>query len=125
MVLDTCALVWLVMGSPRITAPVRRRIADARDVLVCAITAFEIGCKYAQGGIDLPCDPERWYAAALERHGLTEVPVDGRLAIAATKLPRIHKDPCDRFVIAAALMRRLPVVTADPRFAEYGVVTMI
>lgn len=40
---------------------------------------------------------------------------------AKTKLPPIHKDLCDRFIIAKALTRGLPVVTADQRFVEYGV----
>jgi PIN domain nuclease of toxin-antitoxin system len=30
-------------------------------------------------------------------------------------------DPCDRFIIAAALLQDAPVVTADQRFEPYGV----
>lgn len=35
-----------------------------------------------------------------------------------------YKDPCDRLIIAAALIHHLPVVTTDMRFAEYGVEVM-
>ena len=37
---------------------------------------------------------------------------------------RGHRDPCDRFIIAAALARDLPVATADPVFARYGLRVM-
>jgi PIN domain nuclease of toxin-antitoxin system len=42
------------------------------------------------------------------------------VCIAAAQLPPIHQDPCDRFIIAAAKMGDLAVVTADERFEQYG-----
>jgi PIN domain nuclease of toxin-antitoxin system len=39
----------------------------------------------------------------------------------STELPNLHRDPADRFIIATALMRSLPVVTTDRRFSQYGV----
>ncbi len=41
--------------------------------------------------------------------------------MAAAELPRIHDDPCDRFIIAAARLHDLTVVTADEQFEKYGV----
>jgi len=38
-----------------------------------------------------------------------------------TALPYVHRDPADRFIIATALIRNLPVVTTDRRFSQYGV----
>jgi hypothetical protein len=38
-----------------------------------------------------------------------------------TELPPICKDPCDLFIIAIALVRRLPVVTGYSHFDGYGV----
>jgi PIN domain nuclease of toxin-antitoxin system len=43
------------------------------------------------------------------------------ICLLASELPPIHKDPCDRFIIAAAIVRGMPIVTTDRRFAEYGV----
>jgi len=41
--------------------------------------------------------------------------------IAAAQLPPIHNDPCDRFIIAAAQLHGLTVVTTDEQFEKYGV----
>lgn len=38
----------------------------------------------------------------------------------ASDLPPVHKAPGDRFIIAAAILRGMPIVTVDRRFAEYG-----
>jgi hypothetical protein len=37
---------------------------------------------------------------------------------------RIHKDLCDRFIIATALAKGIPVVTTDKRFTQYGVTAL-
>ena len=103
------------------TQPALGSIEEADAVFVSSISAFEIAHKYAKGGIELPCDPEKWFEDVLEHHNVSEIHVDATIAIAATKLPRIHGDPCDRFIIATAALRGLHVVTADNHFAEYGV----
>lgn len=57
----------------------------------------------------------------LSRYGLTEFPLDPAVCTAAAELPHHHRDPFDRFIIAAALRLRVPVVTIDPKFSPYGV----
>lgn len=54
-------------------------------------------------------------------HGLTLVSLELADAMRAPQLPDVHRDPCDRFIIATALRLGAPVVTTDPRFSEYGV----
>jgi len=55
------------------------------------------------------------------RYGLTEVVLDSSLCAASALLPQHHRNPCDRFIIAAAQRLAVPVVTIDPKFAGYGV----
>jgi PIN domain nuclease of toxin-antitoxin system len=121
MILDTCGLIWLATGSKELSVQAREAISRADIVYVSTISAFEIGLKYARGELDLPCDPERWYLDVLSHHGLTEIPLDGRVAVASTKLPLLHRDPCDRFIIATAKLLHLPVVTGDGCFDGYGI----
>ncbi len=121
LLLDTCALIWLSLGGGKLTKQALRLIDDAQMVSISTISAFEISHKYAKGGIELPCDPERWFYEVLKFHDIAEIAVDSQIAISSTKLPFIHSDPCDRFIIATAMRRGLPIVTADDRFTEYGV----
>ena len=49
------------------------------------------------------------------------LPLELHACIAAAQLPPIHNDPCDRFIIAAAKLHELTVVTTDEQFEKYGV----
>ena len=49
ILLDTCALLWLAEGSPRISEEVRERIDAEPIVSVSAISALEIGLKTRSG----------------------------------------------------------------------------
>ena len=121
MLLDTCALIWLAMGGGQLSAKARQAIDEAAAVYVSSISAFEIAYASARGRLDLPCDSERWYYEVLDKHSVSEVLLSGKIAIAATKLPMVHKDPCDRFIIATAQLEDLPIVTADRKFRKYDV----
>lgn len=90
-------------------------------VYVSAITGFELGVKWTRRKLDLPIPPSEWLTAALEHHALAVVPLDIETCVSATQLPPIHRDPCDRFLIATARRNRWPVVTADEVFRRYDV----
>lgn len=121
MILDTCALLWLAEGGNRLSQAARDRIEDAPVVYVSSISAFEIGIKCRSGKLRLPMPAAEWFEAVVDHHNLAVQPLDWKICLAATELPPIHKDPCDRFIIAAAKMRHMPVVTADDSFAAYGI----
>ena len=123
MILDTCALLWLAQGGGKLSASARERIGVAPSVYISAITGFEIGIKCRKGKLKLPARPTEWLQTVLSHHGVEVTSVDTRIAVAATELPDIHGDPCDRMIIASAKLLALPVVTADPVFKEYGIET--
>jgi PIN domain nuclease of toxin-antitoxin system len=121
LILDTCALIWLAAGGGELSKKALDSIENAKTVFAASISAFEISLKHKKGGITLPCEPERWFFDVLEKHNIEEIAMDSKIAIASTKLPDIHKDPCDRFIIATAILNNLTVVTADALFDRYGV----
>jgi len=121
MLLDTCALLWLAQGGQNLSPEARASVADATVVHISAITGFEIGLKYAKRKLELPVPPAEWLAAVLEHHNIAVAPIGLDVCVAATELPPIHKDPCDRFIIAMAKLNNWPVITADTIFEQYGV----
>lgn len=121
LLLDTHVLLWWLFGDRRLTPVMRKAIADpASAVVVSAATAWEMAIKAALGKLAIP---DR-LIQQLEQEGFDELPVTVEDGLAAGALPRHHSDPFDRMLIAQAARRRLVVVTADPRFAEYDVSTL-
>lgn len=124
MLLDTCALLWLAHKPENISRETLRLIDKASILYVSAISGFEIGIKSRVGKLRLPAPPLQWFDSIVQHHNLDIIELDLDACIRAAELPPIHRDPCDRFIIATALQRELPVVTTDKRFQEYGVTVL-
>jgi PIN domain nuclease of toxin-antitoxin system len=121
VILDTCALLWLAAGDKKLSRAALKEIGESPAVYVSAISGFEITTKVAKGKLRLPAPPREWFEKIVEHHGLEVLPLDLNVCISAAQLQPIHDDPCDRFIIAAAKLRDLTVVTGDERFEKYGV----
>jgi PIN domain nuclease of toxin-antitoxin system len=121
MLLDTCALLWLAEGGDNLSKEARDRIENAPVVYVSSISAFEIAIKCRSGKLKLPLPAAEWFQEVVNHHGLAVQTLEWEICIAAAELPPVHKDPCDRFIIAAAKIKHMPVVTSDASFAAYGI----
>jgi len=123
ILLDTCAALRLGTDPAQLGEASRAALsAQAGQLFVHAITAFEISLLTRKGRFLLPADmpdPYAWYATLLAHHGLSEITLDGATAAAAVALPPIHTDPCDRFIIATALARNMPIITCDQTIPRY------
>jgi PIN domain nuclease of toxin-antitoxin system len=121
VILDTCALLWLASGSKKLSRATLRQINEAPALYVSAISGFEIAIKVARGKLKLPLPAQEWFVEVADHHGLSILPLELNVCIRAAELPPIHDDPCDRFIIAAAKLNDLAVVTRDERFEAYGI----
>ena len=121
MILDTCALLWLAGARKELSKSTRTKIENAPVVYLSAISGFEIGLKSRAGKLILPAPPREWLQTVVEHHDLTVVPLSMDICVMATELPSIHRDPCDRFIIATAKIMNCPVITSDRHFETYGV----
>ena len=124
ILLDTCALLWLGFGDKSLSLNARQIIEETDTVYVSPISLWEIANKRSTGGLTLQLPTREWFAKMCEWHKLSLLPLSGEVMIRAGELPKHHKDPADRIIIAAALESNLVVVTTDHRFPEYGVTTI-
>ena len=117
LLLDTHALLWWLGDDPRLGAAVREQIADPQvEVSVSAASAWEIAIKQALGRLEIRAD----LPSALAASGFRELPITIADALMAGSLPRHHRDPFDRILVAQALREGCTIVTADPDIALYG-----
>jgi PIN domain nuclease of toxin-antitoxin system len=124
MILDTCALLWLASGSKKLSRAALKQINEAPALYVSTISGFEIAIKVARGKLKLPLPAQEWFDRVADHHGISILPLELNVCIAAAQLSPIHDDPCDRFIIATAKENGLTVVTADERFESYGVTVL-
>jgi PIN domain nuclease of toxin-antitoxin system len=122
LLLDTHVLLWWMGDDERLPPSMRETIADPKNsVAVSAVSAWEMSIKAALGKLTVPSG----LLEELARQGFDEVSVTVEDGLAAGSLPRHHEDPFDRMLIAQAARRGLVLVTADRRFADYDVTTLL
>jgi PIN domain nuclease of toxin-antitoxin system len=122
LLLDTHALLWWILDDPKLPAKARRLIADPDNaVFVSSASAWEITTKHRKGKLPRVGDVADRLEDYVWRAGFSLLPVTFAQAAASGRLPGLHNDPFDRLLIAQSLAERLPVVTLDAVFADYGV----
>jgi len=121
LLLDTHAFLWCLSETGRLRTASRAAIEDPRNqIFVSAISAWEITVKRLKGKMEAPDD----LAVLVDEKGFAHLPLTFHHAELAARLPRLHKDPFDRFLIAQAQAEGLTVVTRDAHFPLYGVRTV-
>lgn len=121
LLLDTCALVWIASRPERFSLKARKALSEAERLFYCPISAWEIALKAGRGTLVLPLPPREWFGRVVDRYGVESMPLDEDILFRSAELPWLHRDPADRFIIATALEKNMPVVTGDGRFKAYGV----
>ena len=124
LLLDTHALLWWLTGDDRLSARAQSAIADARQVFVSSVTAWEISTKQRLGKLP-EADP---YVANLQdvvnAEGIGLVPLTFVQGLRAGAYPASHRDPFDRMLAAQAELGGLTLVTRDSLFKQFPVQTL-
>ncbi|MGH7707213.1 MAG: type II toxin-antitoxin system VapC family toxin [Vulcanimicrobiaceae bacterium] len=120
--LDTATFLWVCVEPRRLSARAARLIEDpANEIFLSAISVYEIVVKMRLGRLKLPEPAATYVRAERERRGILPLPLDEDAALAAERLPEIHKDPFDRLLIAQSIAAGLTLLTPDATIARYPI----
>ncbi|MDH5676461.1 MAG: type II toxin-antitoxin system VapC family toxin [Myxococcales bacterium] len=118
VLLDTHALIWALADDEELSPAARELIINGEtEVLVSAVSAWEIAIKRALGKLEAPDD----LATVVTDAGFLPRSIDLADAERVGTLPNHHRDPFDRMLVAQALNEGVPIVTRDPLIARYQV----
>jgi PIN domain nuclease of toxin-antitoxin system len=122
LLLDTCTFLWLAGGGRSLSAAAAQAVRDpSNEVLLSAVSTWEIVVKYRMGRLPLPESPERLIPTERRLRGVVALPFDEDSALQGLRLPPLHRDPFDRMLIAQAIALGLAIVTPDPLITQYPV----
>jgi PIN domain nuclease of toxin-antitoxin system len=120
LLLDTCTFLWMVSEPVRLSPAAIGAIVDPdNEVLLSAVSAWEIAVKHELGKLALDRPPERYVPEERARHGVEALALDDEATLHLHRLPAVHRDPFDRMLVCQALSGGLTIVTPDPRIARY------
>lgn len=124
VLLDTCALIWLVQGDELALQSVAL-LSDvaARDgvVFLSPISAWEVGLLVSHQRLQMRMSPHQWFAKAIAAPGVRLADMSPDLLIASSFLPgRPPRDPADRIIAATARDLGATLITRDRVLLDYG-----
>jgi PIN domain nuclease of toxin-antitoxin system len=134
LVLDTHVWAWASgeAGGPEQLRPDAlpsiELAARSRRLFVSAASVWEIALKYERGRVRVLGDLHRWVRDQRRYPGVRVLPIDSRLGIECTRLPRWtrkqdggeHRDPGDRFIVASARRLNAVILTCDTEILAYS-----
>lgn len=118
LLLDTHVLLWWLKDDPLLPSRGCTLIQDrANQVFVSPLSLWEIAIKTQLGKLEANVDEVREIAL---RGGFDPLPFTLEHGAAVARLPRHHRDPFDRALVAQALVEPLNRLTQDEGLRVYG-----
>jgi len=118
LLIDSHAFLWWAEAFPALGSGAHRAISDpVNEVLISVAALWELTIKVTSGKLSLATDLETIVA----NQGFAVLPIAFPHLRCLAGLPRLHRDPFDRMMIAQALAEGIPIATGDRAFAPYGV----
>lgn len=126
LLLDTHAWLWAVADPDRLTPVVRTLLTEhSGPVYVSTASMMEIAIKVSIGKLQLAdTDLARFATRVNADSGFQLLDMSMRHIATLQHLPWHHRDPFDRMIISQAKEMGLSVVTKDPSFGLYEIMTV-
>jgi PIN domain nuclease of toxin-antitoxin system len=124
VLLDTCTFLWIISDDKALSLVSREKFSDpSHEILLSAISVWEILVKYSLGKILLPTPVDQFIPQQRKRHGIGTLALEEAATGHLPKLPTLHKDPFDLMLICQAIQHELTILTPDPLITQYAVRT--
>jgi PIN domain nuclease of toxin-antitoxin system len=121
LLLDTHAFLWLVDGSPKLSAIAGAALADPiNDLFLSAASVWELAIKTGNNKLTLNDPLDVYVAKWTPVYQIDLLPIHAAHALGVGDLPDHHRDPFDRMLIAQSRIEGMTLVSGDSKLASYG-----
>ena len=117
IVLDTHALIWLVVAPERLGEAAREAIAAEGERAISTVSAQEIAYLVMRGRMELDRPVRTWIADVLRAHEVHPLAPNLSIVVRAGSLDSAEfpGDPADRLIYATAVEHGSRIASADER----------
>ncbi len=126
VLLDTHLLLWAAGALDEVDpggglsgAAVALIDDPAHALMFSAASIWEVAIKTDLGRPDFRVDPHLLRRGLLD-NGYEELAITAAHAAAVSGLPKLHKDPFDRLLVAQATVEGVVLLTSDATLGAYG-----
>lgn len=127
ILLDTHIWIWWVNEPDKLSDTTARYLDELPPayIHVSVISCWEVAKLVEKGKLKLAEPLTDWLEKAIDRSGITVIPLERAIISDACSLPGVfHSDPADQLIVATSRMKRFPLLTADGKIRNYEYVTL-
>ena len=118
--LDTHTFLWFISDDKRLSKTANALMKDRNNALYfSSASAWEISIKIGIKRLSIKDEMESFLLDQLSENGILPLPITIPHAAYICKLPRIHKDPFDRILIAQSVVEDMPLLSRDRTVRKY------
>jgi len=122
LLLDTHAFLWLVEGSPKLSAKAEAALADSNnDAFLSVAAVWELAIKTGGNKLTLRDPLEQFVGKWATTYRIELLPIQLNHALRVASLPNFHRDPFDRLMIAQAIVDDMAILSVEAEFAPYPI----
>jgi PIN domain nuclease of toxin-antitoxin system len=124
ILLDTHAVIWLLIAPAQLSSRARKAIVQARiageKIGYSPVSLYEIANSVRRNRLQLNSPTDDFIAAVQAK--LELIPLSASIAVCAGELPSpFHGDPIDRIIVATAIVNQCPLITHDDRIRKANI----
>jgi len=117
LLLDTHVLIWIALDKlPPSAVPYIHD--ESNQLFFSPASIWEIIIKRGLGRASFNIDPHLLYTGLLD-NGYSQMYITARHTLMVDALPKIHKDPFDRILLAQSLVEEVSLLTFDTALTHY------
>ena len=120
-ILDTHTFLWAIAEEGKLSRRAQQIYTGPNDLWLSVASVWEILIKVQAGRLPFPEPSGPYLVKELAKNRIEVLPITLDHVLRTESLPRHHRDPFDRLLIAQSIEEKWPIVTADPWFARYTV----
>ncbi|NNL78386.1 MAG: type II toxin-antitoxin system VapC family toxin [Desulfobacterales bacterium] len=118
--IDTHVFLWFVSEDNKISSKAISLIKDSKNkIFFSAASAWELAIKTKLNRLKIKGDLESFIIEQLSINRFVPLSITISHCLYTEQLPRIHKDPFDRMIIAQSILEDLPLISADRKIRKY------
>jgi PIN domain nuclease of toxin-antitoxin system len=122
LLLDTCAFLWMIAEPARLSRRARDLVTSSRsELFLSAASSWEMAIKAAIGSLHFSEAVESFVPEQMAQNAIRSLPIEHVHALHVATLPRHHRDPFDRLLIAQSKLEGLPLLSPEKLFDRYAV----
>lgn len=122
LLLDTHSLIWFFSGNRQLSTTARIYMEDVKhQKSISLATVWEMAIKQSKQKLTLALPLEDYIQQKLNLEDFELLSINLNHLAIISSLPFHHNDPFDRLIIAQAMVEKIPILSRDLAFDDYGI----